>query len=145
MYVCIYMCVCGVCAWVFVCLCLYVCVCVFLCPDVSLYIYVWPSLCSHLLLGPFVKVVLDVLVSHGEAEAAVVAGSSRHADAPPDGKVKKWLFSSLTTRPNKLEGLSLETVSSQVLESKCKARANPIGVPFRCFLLGQAPGVTSKC
>jgi hypothetical protein len=31
---------------------------------------------------------------------------------------------------------SLETLSSQVLELKGKARANPIGAPFRCFLLG---------
>ncbi len=53
--------------------------------------------------------------------------------------------SSLTMRPNNLEGLSLETLSSQVLEFEGKARANPIGGPFRCFLLGQAPGATSKC
>jgi hypothetical protein len=39
------------------------------------------------------------------------------------------------TRPNKLEGLSWETLSSQVLEFEGKARANPIGAPFRCFLL----------
>jgi len=39
------------------------------------------------------------------------------------------------TRPNKLEGLPLETLSSQVLEFEGKARANPIGAPFRCFLL----------
>jgi len=45
------------------------------------------------------------------------------------------------TRPNKLEGLSLEKLSSQVLEFVGKARANPIGGPFRCFLLGQAPDV----
>jgi hypothetical protein len=32
--------------------------------------------------------------------------------------------------------LSLENPSSQVLESEGKARANPIGAPFRCFLLG---------
>jgi hypothetical protein len=37
-------------------------------------------------------------------------------------------------RPNKLERLSLETLSSQVLEFEGKARANPIGGPFRCFL-----------
>ncbi len=35
---------------------------------------------------------------------------------------------SLTTRPNKLEVWSLETLSSQVLEFEGKARANPIGV-----------------
>jgi hypothetical protein len=46
------------------------------------------------------------------------------------------LFSlSLIMRPNKLEQLSLETLSSQVLEFEGKARVNPIGVPFRCFLL----------
>jgi len=58
-------------------------------------------------------------------------------------KIDTWcqsyntLFSSsLTTRPNKLEGLHLKTLSSQVLEFEGKARANPIGGPFRCFLLG---------
>jgi hypothetical protein len=48
-------------------------------------------------------------------------------------------------RPDKLEGLSLETLSSEVIEFVGKARANPLGGPFKCFLLGQAPGVTSKC
>jgi hypothetical protein len=48
----------------------------------------------------------------------------------------KKIPSSLMTRPNKLEGLSLETLSSQVLEFEGKARANPIGLPFRCFVLG---------
>ncbi len=33
-------------------------------------------------------------------------------------------------RPNKLERLSLEALSSHVLEFEEKARANPIGVPF---------------
>ncbi len=47
-------------------------------------------------------------------------------------------------RPNKLEGLPLETLSSQVLEFQGTARANPIGVPFGCFLLGQTPGVTTN-
>ncbi len=37
-------------------------------------------------------------------------------------------------RPYKLEGLPLKILSSQVLEFECKARANPIGGPFRCFL-----------
>jgi hypothetical protein len=47
------------------------------------------------------------------------------------------LFSlALMTRPDKLEGLSLENLSSQVLEFEGKDRANPIGTPFRCFLLG---------
>ncbi len=40
--------------------------------------------------------------------------------------------------PNKLEGLSLETLSSQVLEFEGKARTNPIGAPFRCFYLGKS-------
>jgi hypothetical protein len=38
-------------------------------------------------------------------------------------------------RPSKLEVLPLETLSSQVLEFEGKARANPIGGPFRCFFL----------
>jgi hypothetical protein len=42
----------------------------------------------------------------------------------------------LTMRPDKLEGLPLETLSSQVLEFEGKARPNPNGAPFRCFLLG---------
>jgi hypothetical protein len=38
---------------------------------------------------------------------------------------------------DELEHLSLETLSSQVLESEGKARAlTPVRVPFRCFLLG---------
>ena len=49
--------------------------------------------------------------------------------------LQNFFPSSLMTRPNKLEGLSLETLSSQVLEFKGKAWANPIGGPFRCFLL----------
>jgi len=59
--------------------------------------------------------------------------------------LQNFFPSSLTTRPNKLEGLSLETLSSQVLEFEGKARTNQIWAPFRCFLLGKAPGVTSKC
>jgi len=49
------------------------------------------------------------------------------------------------TWPNKLDGLSLETLSSQVLVFEGKARANPIGASCRIFLVGQAPDVTSKC
>jgi hypothetical protein len=33
-------------------------------------------------------------------------------------------------RPNKLEGLPLETLSSQVLEFEGKTRADPIGAPL---------------
>jgi hypothetical protein len=52
------------------------------------------------------------------------------------GKLYQTFFSSsLTTKPNKLVGLFLETLSSQVFEFEGKARANPIGPPFRCFLL----------
>ncbi len=47
-----------------------------------------------------------------------------------------FFLSLLMMRPNKLEHLSLETLSSRVLEFKGKARANPIGAPFKCFLLG---------
>jgi hypothetical protein len=50
--------------------------------------------------------------------------------------IKTGFSSMLTSRPNKLERLSLETLSSQVLEFEGKARANPIGAPFRYFLLG---------
>jgi len=42
----------------------------------------------------------------------------------------------MTMRPKKLVGLSLETLSSEVLEFEGKTRVNPIGVPFRCFLFG---------
>ncbi len=38
---------------------------------------------------------------------------------------------------NKLECLSLEILSSQVLEFEGKARVNPIGAPFRCSFLGK--------
>ncbi len=42
---------------------------------------------------------------------------------------------SLMMRHNKLEGSSLETLSSQFLEFEGKVRAHPNGAPFRCFLL----------
>ncbi len=58
---------------------------------------------------------------------------------------KKLFFFVTDNGSNKLECLSSETLSSQVLEFEGKARANPIGAPFSCFLLGKAPGVTSKC
>jgi hypothetical protein len=38
-------------------------------------------------------------------------------------------------RPNKPEGLPLETLFCQVLEFEGKARANPIEGPFRCYPL----------
>jgi hypothetical protein len=41
------------------------------------------------------------------------------------------------TRPNKLEGLPLNDLSGQVFEFEGNARANPIGAPFRWFLLGK--------
>jgi len=49
--------------------------------------------------------------------------------------LKNFFPSSLMSRPDKLEHLSLETLSSQVLEFEGKARADPIGAPFSCFLL----------
>jgi hypothetical protein len=54
----------------------------------------------------------------------------------PVVNVIKVFPSSLMMMPNKLEGFSLENLSSQVLEFEGKARANPIGGPFRCFLPG---------
>jgi hypothetical protein len=47
-------------------------------------------------------------------------------------------------RPNKLEGLTLETLSSRVLEFEGKARVNPIGGPFRCFLHGKLLVLTAN-
>jgi hypothetical protein len=44
---------------------------------------------------------------------------------------------SLATRVNKLEGSSLETLSSQVLEFEGKARANPIGATSDAPFLGE--------
>ncbi len=44
----------------------------------------------------------------------------------PVSMLYNFFPSSLTTRPDKLEGLSLETLSSQVLEFEGKARANPV-------------------
>ncbi len=41
------------------------------------------------------------------------------------------------TRPNKLEGLPLETLFSWVLGFEGKARANPVRGPLRCYLLGK--------
>ena len=46
------------------------------------------------------------------------------------------LFSFVTDdKAYKLEGWSLETISSPVLEFEGKARAIPIGAPFKYFLL----------
>ncbi len=59
----------------------------------------------------------------------------------PCVNVIKLFPSSLMMRPNKLKHLSLETLSSQVLEFEGKARANPIGAPFRCFLLLVFPAI----
>jgi len=53
-----------------------------------------------------------------------------------DTSVNVIFPSSLMTRPYKLEGLPFVTLSSWVLEFEGKARANPIGGPFRSFLLG---------
>ncbi len=52
-----------------------------------------------------------------------------------DNQVPTFFPLSLTTRPNKLEALSLETLSSLVLEFEGKARANLIGyLPDASFL-----------
>ncbi len=59
-----------------------------------------------------------------------------YGDRPPGVNVIKLFSSSLMMRPNKPKGLPLETLSSWVFEFEGKARANPIGGPFRCFLLG---------
>ncbi len=71
-------------------------------------------------------------------------GEKSFVNLRPGVNVIKKFPSLQMTRPYKLECLSLETLPSQVLEFEGKARANPIGAPFRCFLLGLAPGVTSK-
>ncbi len=42
-----------------------------------------------------------------------------------------------TTRPNKLKCLSLETLSSQVLEFEGEARVNPIGAPTDASFLSK--------
>jgi hypothetical protein len=54
---------------------------------------------------------------------------------PPGVNAIKKFPSSLKIRPNELEHLSLETLSSHVLEFEGKARANPIGVTFLGKLL----------
>ncbi len=53
--------------------------------------------------------------------------------------LQNFFPSLLTMRPNKLENLSLETLSSQVLKFEGKARANPIRASFRCIFLGKLP------
>ncbi len=50
--------------------------------------------------------------------------------------LQNFFPSSLMMRPNKLEGLPLQILSSQVFKFEGKARANPIGEPFKCFILG---------
>ncbi len=67
------------------------------------------------------------------AESGVDVGTETHLVSI----LLNVLSSSQTMRHDKLEGSSpLETHSSWVLEFEGKARANPIGGPFRCFLLG---------
>jgi hypothetical protein len=62
--------------------------------------------------------------------------SPQQSQSSPGANVIKKFPASLMMRPNKLEGLPLATLSCRVLEFDGKARANPIGGPFRCFLLG---------
>jgi hypothetical protein len=71
-----------------------------------------------------------------EVKPEVKVEAVAEPQAPPGLNLIKLFSSSLMTRPNKLEGLPSETLSSQILEFEGKARANPIGGPFRCFLLG---------
>ncbi len=52
--------------------------------------------------------------------------------------LQNFFPSLLMTRPNKLERLSSETLSSKVLEFEGKARANPIRASFRCIFLGKS-------
>ncbi len=78
-------------------------------------------------------------------DTATAAGARLSSWTTCHQYLKKLFSSSLMTRPNKQEGLSLETLSSWASEFEGKARAYSIGAPFRCFLLGQAPGVTSNC
>jgi hypothetical protein len=66
------------------------------------------------------------------AESGVDVGTETHLVSI----LLNVLSSSQTMRHDKLEGLPLETLSIWVLEFEGKARANQIGGPFRCFLLG---------
>ncbi len=62
-------------------------------------------------------------------------GSEHPQDSSDQVSMLKNFFpSSLTTRPNKLEGLPLVILSSRVLEFEGKARANPIGGSDAFFL-----------
>ncbi len=87
------------------------------------------------------KVFIEIVFTQREREQICIAGAL-HVKISIHGLniryqcYKTFCPSSLMTRPNKIEGLPLETLSSQALEFEGKARANPIGGPFRCFLLG---------
>ncbi len=74
--------------------------------------------------------------------------SDRARGAPrqtPAARWRKLFFFVTDAEAKKLECLPLKILSSQVLKFEGKARANPIGGPCRCFLLGKAPGAASKC
>ncbi len=62
--------------------------------------------------------------------------SQHHLQLQPGVTVIKRFSFITDDEANKLVGFPLETLSSQVLEFEGKARINPIGAPFRCFLLG---------
>jgi hypothetical protein len=66
----------------------------------------------------------------------ILTGTRHSSDVSFRCKCCIVFYSSLMARLNMLDHLSLETLSSQVLEFEGKARANPIGAPFRCFFLG---------
>jgi hypothetical protein len=72
--------------------------------------------------------------SHLVGSHVFVAGSKSERFGV--NSIKLFFLLRQCRRKNKLEYLSLETLSSQVLEFEDKARLNPIGAPFRCFLLG---------
>ncbi len=73
------------------------------------------------------------------AAARTAAAARPAAELVPQSagvNVIKLFLLSLMTRHYKLEDLSLETLTSQVLEFEGKDRANQTGAPFWCFLLG---------
>jgi hypothetical protein len=78
---------------------------------------------------------LDIICEWGNALAYFASASATKEKSfmtlTPRVNVLKLFSSSLMMRPNKLKGLPLEILSSQVLEFEGKVRANPIGGPFR--------------
>jgi hypothetical protein len=79
-------------------------------------------------------------LSRFRVDVGVVVGCchDHHCDtvSPGVNVIELFLLRHKRRGNNRLEGSSLETLSRQVLEFDGKARANPIGASFRCFLLG---------